>query len=415
MSSVLVVNSGSSSLKYQLIDMGTEQVLASGVLERIGEPVGSIRHENADGRTDAPAQFDDHEAAFQAMLDAFAEHGPSLVDSPPVAVGHRVVQGARRFFEPTVVDDTVMRDIEELSPLAPLHNPANLSGIRGARRVFPHLPHVAVFDTAFHTTMPDAASTYAIDKRTAEKFRVRRYGAHGTSHRFIARAAAEFLGKPLDQLRLISLHIGNGASACAINGGISVDTSMGLTPLEGLVMGTRSGDIDPAVLIHLHRQAGMDFDELDTLLNRKSGLYGLTGSGDVRDVTARAKAGDSLAKVALDVYAHRIRAYIGAYLAQLRGADAIVWTAGVGENSPEVRELTLAGMEPLGIELDPARNEAPERVARRIATDSSPIDVLVIPTNEELEIARQTLAAARIPATLPQLRRAPADQQPRAD
>lgn len=398
MSIVLVVNSGSSSLKYRLLDMATETVLASGLVERIGEHAGNIRHDGPKGRTEDQREVADHTAAFEAMLAGFEAHGPSLEEHPPVAVGHRVVQGGRRFFGPTLVDDGVERDIEELVPLAPLHNAANLAGIRGARRVFPTLPHVVVFDTAFHTTMSEAAALYALDKATAERYRVRKYGAHGTSHKFVAQETAEFLGKPLERLKLIVLHVGNGASACAIRGGISVETSMGITPLEGLVMGTRTGDIDPAVIFHLSRQAGLSIDEIDDLFNRKSGLLGLTGTGDMRDVEDRARAGDALAITGLEVYAHRIRHYVGAYLAQLGGADAIVWTAGVGENSAEVRARSLRGLGPFGIQVDDERNAERSGEPREISTDDSPVKVLVIPTNEELEIARQTLEETGIPA-----------------
>ncbi|MBN6778386.1 acetate kinase [Pseudoclavibacter alba] len=398
MSIVLVVNSGSSSMKYRLIDMRDETVLASGLIERIGEYRGLVRHDGPNGRHELARRIVDHEAAFEAMIRGFNEHGPSLDDYPPVAVGHRVVQGARRFLAPTVVDDSVERDIEDLIPLAPLHNGANLEGIRGARRAFPDLPHVTVFDTSFHTSMSDAASLYALDRPTAERYRIRRYGAHGSSHKFVSAEAARFLGKPLEDLKIIVLHIGNGASACAVRGGVSIETSMGLTPLEGLVMGTRTGDIDPAVLFHLHRQAGYSVDDLDELLNKKSGLAGLTGSNDMRDVEARARKGDALALTALEIYAHRIRHYIGAYHAQLGGADAVVWTAGVGENSPDARARAMRGLEFLGMKLDPELNDQRVKEPTRISAADSAIDILVVPTNEELEIARQTLQATGIPA-----------------
>ncbi|UQN14517.1 acetate/propionate family kinase [Gulosibacter sp. ACHW.36C] len=392
MTIVLVVNSGSSSLKYQLLDMASETTLAAGLVERIGEPSGSVRHTNADGKHEREVPIASHDDAFEAMLANFAELGPTLESAPPAAVGHRVVQGARRFFGPTIIDDDVERNIDELSPLAPLHNPANLAGIRGARRVFQSIPHVAVFDTAFHTTMSDAASTYALNREVAEANRVRKYGAHGTSHKFVSEAAADFLDRSLESLRTVVLHIGNGASACAVDGGKSVDTSMGMTPLEGLVMGTRTGDIDPAVLFHLHRKAGYTVDELDDLLNRRSGLLGLTGTNDVRDVTQRAAAGDAAAQLGLDVYVHRLRHYLGSYLVTLGGGDAIVFTAGVGENSAEVRRRTLEGLEWLGVELDPERNQLPNDGIRVISTGASRVTVLVVPTNEEVEIARQTLA-----------------------
>ncbi|RFA22505.1 acetate/propionate family kinase [Subtercola boreus] len=396
MSAVLVVNSGSSSLKYQLIEMEGESVLASGLIERIGEQTGSVKHTVTAGgddetfRTTEPVA--DHTAAFRVMIAAFEQHGPSLQENAPVVVGHRVVHGGKRFFEPTVVTDLVKINIEDLSDLAPLHNPANLDGITAAQKAFPNVPHVAVFDTAFHSTLSPAAFSYAIDAELAEKNRVRRYGFHGTSHKFVSEATAAFLGRPLGDLKTIVLHLGNGASACAVDGGRSVDTSMGLTPLEGLVMGTRSGDLDPAVLVHLHRKAGLGFDELDTLLNRRSGLLGLSGRGDMRDVVEAAGAGDDRAELALEVYLHRLKHYVGAYIAELGGVDAIVFTAGVGENSVVVRERSLAGLERLGISIDPERNASAERGARVISTDDSAVTVLVVPTNEELEIARQSLS-----------------------
>jgi acetate kinase len=392
MSSILVVNSGSSSFKYQLIDMDTEETLASGLVERIGESSGHSSHRGPDGTAERTLAIPDHTAGFQVMLDAFAANGPSLEEHPPIAVGHRVVHGGKRFYEPTLVTDLVKINIQDLSELAPLHNPANLQGIEAAQKAFPDLPHVAVFDTAFHRTLPPAAYTYAIDAELAERYRVRRYGFHGTSHKYVSEAAAQFLGRPLADLKQIVLHLGNGASACAIDGGASVETSMGMTPLEGLVMGTRSGDLDPAVLVHLNRTAGMDMRALDDLLNRKSGLVGLTGHGDMRDVQSAAAKGDPAAELALEVYLHRIKQYVGAYYAQLGGLDDIVFTAGVGENNALVRERSLAGLEALGVRVDPERNASDSHEPRVISTDDSRVTVLVIPTDEELEIARQTLS-----------------------
>lgn len=392
MSAVLVVNSGSSSFKYQLIDAESEVTLASGLVERIGELTGGATHTDAAGeRTSLELEIADHTAGFAVMLEAFAASGVDLV-ADLVAVGHRVVQGGARFFEPTVITDLVRINIDELSGLAPLHNPANLAGIIAAQKAFPAVSHVAVFDTAFHQTMPPESYTYAIDAALAEKYRVRRYGFHGTSHRFVSHAAAEFVGRPVEDLRQIVLHLGNGASMCAIDGGRSIDTSMGMTPLEGLVMGTRSGDIDPAVLLYLQRRARLSADEVDDLLNKRSGLLGLSGRGDMRDVQTAADAGDEAAQLALDVYVHRARSYIGSYLVELRGADVISFTAGVGENSPLLRSRILAGLESFGIEIDPLRNTSPDRGARIISTETSRVTVLVVPTNEELEIARQTLA-----------------------
>ena len=392
MSAILVVNSGSSSFKYQLIEMTTEEVLASGLVERIGDETGHSKHTTADGSSELDLPIRDHSQGFQVMLDAFRANGPSLDEHPPVAVGHRVVHGGKRFFEATIVTDLVKINIEDLADLAPLHNPANLQGIDAAQKAFPDVPHVAVFDTAFHSTLSPAAYTYAIDKTLADQHRIRRYGFHGTSHKFVSEAAAEFLGRPLEDTKTIVLHLGNGASACAVSGGKSVETSMGMTPLEGLVMGTRSGDLDPAVLFHLHRKTGQTFEDLDTLLNRGSGILGLSGHGDMRDLITAARSGDADAQAALDVYLHRLKQYVGAYAAHLGRLDALVFTAGVGENTPLIRAGALAGLGILGIEIDEERNESPERGPRLISTDASRVAVLVIPTNEELEIARQTLA-----------------------
>lgn len=400
MSVVLVINSGSSSFKYQLVDPETGAALASGLVERIGEPVGVAKHKvhfSGAGAAAVDAEYAlelpiaDHAVGFGVMLDAFAEHGPSLTENPPVAIGHRVVQGGARFFHPTLIDDLVEINIDELSVLAPLHNPGAVQGIRAARAAFPALPHVAVFDTAFHQTLPPAAYTYAIDRDIARKHRIRRYGFHGTSHRYVSQAAADYLGTPVRELKQIVLHLGNGASITAIDGGHSVETSMGLTPLEGLVMGTRSGDLDPSVLLVLARREEMSPSELDTFLNKRSGILGLAGVSDMRDVEDRYAAGDGAATLAFDVYIHRLRAYIGAYIAQLGGVDVISFTAGVGENSATVRAAALETLGFLGLTIDPQRNEKRSRDIRTISTDDSAITVLVVPTNEELEIARQAV------------------------
>ena len=369
MSTVFVVNSGSSSIKYQLINTKVKEPLLSGLIERIGEPGSSIP---------------DHAFGMSVVLAKLGDLSRDII-----AVGHRVVHGGSEFDGPTLITDEVEREIDSLSRLAPLHNPANLLGIRAARIALPDVPHVAVFDTAFHQTMPAASYTYAIDKEIADKYRVRRYGFHGTSHKYVSEQAAVLLGKPLSSLRTIVLHLGNGASAAAIDGGKSIDTSMGMTPLQGLVMGTRSGDIDPAVLVHLNRAAGMTVGELDELLNRQSGLLGLTGMGDMRDVQAAAMAGDEQAELALQVWRHRIRHYIGAYYAQLGGLDVLVFTAGVGENNALLRRRALAGLAHMGILIDNDRNELNSREARVISPVDAPVTVMVIPTNEELEIARQ--------------------------
>jgi acetate kinase len=405
MSVVLVINSGSSSLKYSLMDMEREVPLGEGLIERIGQDSSDISHtvrRVADPDEPAPAMLDathrsqrpiaDHDEAMRVMLEQFAEHGPQLAERPPVAVGHRVVHGGARFFAPTLIDDLVEINIEDLSVLAPLHNPGAVAGIRAGRRSFPDVPHVAVFDTAFHQTLPPAAYTYAIDRAVAERHRIRRYGFHGTSHKYVSEQAAAFIGKPLDELKQLVFHLGNGASVTAIDGGRSVETSMGMTPLEGLVMGTRSGDIDPAVVLHLGRVAELENREIDELLNKKSGMLGLAGRIDMRDILAGVEAGEEAATLAYDVYIHRLRAYAGAYIAQLGGADVISFTAGVGENAAKVRADALSTLGFLGVEVDQDRNEQRVPGIRRISTDASTVDVLVVPTDEELEIARQALS-----------------------
>lgn len=388
MRNVLVVNAGSSSIKYQLIEAETGIRQASGLVERIGEPKGRILHRGASS-DELELTVADHTAGFTAMLDAFARHGLSARDLGIVAIGHRVVQGAGEFSAPTLLDDRVTERINALSELAPLHNPGHYQAIVAAREVFPDVPHVAVFDTAFHQTMPPQATTYAIDTAVAAEHGIRRYGFHGISHQVVSRRAAEFLGRPVAELRQVVLHLGNGASACAVDRGRSVDTSMGLTPLEGLVMGTRSGNIDPGALLHLMR-AGLSPDEVDELLNQRSGLLGLTGTGDFRDVRAAADRGEPEAELAIAVMVHRIRHYLGAFFVSLGGADAVVFTAGVGENNAALRADVCAGLEWLGVRIDPARNLAVSGEARRISADDSPVAVLVVPTDEEAEIARQT-------------------------
>jgi len=390
---VLVINSGSSSIKYQLVDADTGESLASGLVERIGQESSHLKHEAPGGTFELDEPVEDHEAGMARVLAMFAEHGPALLAEALQAVGHRVVQGGNVFAGPAVIDDAVLKQISDLSPLAPLHNPAHVAGIVAARHAFPTVPHVAVFDTSFHQTLPPAAYTYAIDRELAARFSIRRYGAHGTSHRYVARTTAEFLGRDEAELNIIVLHLGNGASAAAVRGGKSVETSMGLTPLEGLVMGTRSGDIDPAVLFHLSRVAGMSTDELDDLLNRRSGMLGLSGYTDMRDVHDAVAAGDGNARTALEVYLHRIKGYVGNYYAQLGHVDAIAFTAGIGENDDIVRLGSLSGLERLGIRVDPARNAGRKKQITVISPDDSEVTVLVVPTNEELEIARQSLAA----------------------
>lgn len=389
---VLVVNSGSSSIKYQLIDVASEQALATGIVERIGLDVARAKHEGPDGETVLERHVADHEEGMAIVLALFAEHGPEIDESRLTAVGHRIVQGGSVFAGPALVDDTVQQQISDLSPLAPLHNPAHVAGLTAARHAFPNTPHVAVFDTSFHQTMPPAAYTYAIDRELADRYAIRRYGAHGTSHKFVSRRTAELLGKDPSEVNVIVLHLGNGASASAVKGGVCIDTSMGLTPLAGLVMGSRSGDIDPAVLFHLSREAGMTTDDLDNLLNRRSGMLGLSGHTDMRDVHDAVTAGDERARTALEVYYHRLRTYVGAYYAHLGRVDAIAFTAGIGENDDIVRENSMAGLEHLGIVMDLERNAGRKKVDTLISTDDSPVKVFVVPTNEELEIARESVA-----------------------
>lgn len=389
MNHILVINAGSSSIKYQLIDPTSGERTASGLVERIGEAEGRIVHRGV-REEERAVIVPDHGAAFDELVAAFARQGAPIEGLGITAVGHRVVQGGEEFVAPTLIDDSVAERILELGALAPLHNPGQYQAIVAARALFPRVPHVAVFDTAFHQTMPPRAYTYAIDPEVAAEHGVRRYGFHGISHQVVSRRAAEFLGRPLESLRQIVLHLGNGASACAVDRGRSVDTSMGLTPLEGLVMGTRSGDIDPGALLHLLR-SGYDVGGLDRLLNGGSGLLGFAGSNDFRDVRAAADAGDAQAALAIEVAVHRIRHYLGAYLVELGGLDALVFTAGVGEHQAELRAAVCADLEGFGIRIDPERNLAAARGARRIGAEGSPVEILVVPTDEEAEIARQTL------------------------
>jgi acetate kinase len=393
---VLVLNSGSSSIKYQLFD-GDLQVLATGLVERIGEETGHAAHRiaGADEATVEDAVVPDHAAGFATIVKALERAG---VGDDLGAIGHRVVHGGAEFSAPTVIDAAVLERIRAQVPLAPLHNPANLTGIEVATELRPELPQVAVFDTAFHAGLPAQAYRYAVGDEVHRDHGVRRYGFHGTSHAFVAKRAAEHLGRPLEDLALITLHLGNGASVTAIDGGRSVETSMGLSPLEGLVMGTRSGDLDPAVVFHLIRQAGMSPDEVETLLNRRSGLLGLCGDNDLRSIEARAADGDDDARLALDVYVHRIRKYLGAYAVVLGRLDAVVFTAGVGENADGVRRRVCQDLDLLGIRIDDSRNDgvrasAVEGGVAAVQADDSRVAVLVVATDEEREIAEQTLAA----------------------
>lgn len=368
---ILVLNCGSSSIKYRLFD--GDDVATEGIVERIGEPGSEVA---------------DHRAGLESIMTALV---PLTDDGRLDAIGHRVVHGGEEFVEPTLIDTEVIERIRSQIPLAPLHNPANLIGIEVAFDLEPELPQVAVFDTAFHRTLPAHAYRYALPEHTYRDHGVRRYGFHGTSHSYVASLAASHLGRDRSEIDLITLHLGNGASAAAIRGGESVETSMGLSPLEGLVMGSRSGDIDPAIVFHLQRSAGMSGDEVEAMLNRESGLLGLSGDNDMREIQRRAGDGDPEARLAIEVYCHRIRKYVGAYLAVLGGADAIVFTGGIGENQADIRQRSLAGLERLGIAIDSERNAGADPGAgpAPIHAVDSGIEVLVIATNEELEIANQ--------------------------
>lgn len=385
---VLVINSGSSSIKFQLVHPDTAELVAHGLIERIGEPDGHIVYNHRTGVEDHNLAIPDHRAGLKMVLDIVAQVGRPLSEAGVVAVGHRVVHGGNTFYAPTLIDDSVVRAIEGLASLAPLHNPANAIGIEVAREELPDVPHVAVFDTAFFHTLPAAASTYAIDREVARANQIRRYGFHGTSHEYVSGRVAQFLDKDPTELNQIVLHLGNGASASAIKGGKAIDTTMGLTPLEGLVMGTRSGDIDPGIILHLNRNSGMKVDEIDDLLNRRSGLKGLSGVNDFRALLELIDTGDADAQLAYDVYVHMLRKYIGAFMVQLGGVDVITFTGGVGENNIDVRRDSLAGLGRLGIEIDDALNTTKSRSERRVSSAASDVEILVIPTNEELAIAR---------------------------
>ncbi len=398
---ILVINSGSSSIKYQLFDGESMTALVSGLVERIGEPISRVKHtilveafrEAPLQRTLEEIQISDHRQGLSIMVDLLMDDEIGVIASPDEidAIGHRVVHGGERFSQPTVITDEVKETIETLIPLAPLHNPANLTGIEVAQELFPDAIQVAVFDTAFHQTMPARAYRYAVPNELYEAHGVRVYGFHGTSHLYVTKQAIDYLGKPAADTNLITAHLGNGCSITAVQGGQSIDTSMGFSPLAGLIMGTRSGDIDPALPYFLGSSLGMSFDEIDRLLNKQSGMLGLTGQNDLREIEARQMDGDAQAQLAMEMYAYRIKKYIGAYMAALGSIDAIVFTAGVGEKSDIVRGLTCQGLEQYGIKLDEALNKQGGKAAvTEIQAAGSSVKLLIVPTNEELEIASQT-------------------------
>jgi acetate kinase len=396
---ILVINAGSSSIKYQLMDLGDRRevaLLASGLVERIGEPVGRAIHKTyADGKetktVEEPA-LPSHREGMSLVVRLLTHPDTGVIrDAADVeGVGHRVVSCGEVYSDPVRVTPKVKEVIRDFFPLSPLHNPPNLMGIDVAEEFFPHASQVAVFDTAFHQTMPRKAYLYATPYEWYSKYRLRRYGFHGTSHKFIAHAAAEFMGRPLDQTRLISIHLGNGCSMAAIRDGKCVDTTMGVTPLEGLIMGTRSGDLDPAAIEYVMGQTGMDVHQVVNALNKQSGLKGICGVNDMREVVEAAQAGNELAETALQMFAYRIQRYVGAFMAVVPNLQAIVFTAGIGQNSPPVRKRICADLAHLGLVLDDARNEARSEAPRELQADGAPLKILVLPTNEELQIAIET-------------------------
>ena len=395
---ILVINCGSSSLKYQLLDMTTSTALASGLIERIGESQGRLthsKHPGADDETEIVREepIADHEAGMRLVQELLADPEAGVVaDASDIqAVGHRVVHGGETFRSSAKINQEVMAAIEKTIPLAPLHNPANLMGIQVARELLPDAPQVAVFDTAFHQTMPPRAYHYALPYEFYEELGVRRYGAHGTSHKYVAEQAAGLLERPLGELNLVTAHLGSGASICAIEKGRSIDTSMGMTPLAGVIMGTRSGDLDPGALMYIADKKGYTVAEIDRVLQKESGLKGICGSNDMRDIHARAADGDERARLALDMFVYRIRHYIGAYFFALGKVDALVFTAGIGEHDPITREKCCEGLEHFGVLLDHEKNKTGRGQARETSKSDSPVKIFIIPTNEELEIARQTV------------------------
>jgi acetate kinase len=396
---VLVINSGSSSVKFTLFGIQDEIVLARGGVERIGlDGTRIVYHAHHGKKLDQPAAVDNVREAVDRIVACLVDQELGVLEGRQdvAAVGHRVVHGGEKIHESVVVDDHVKKIIREYARLAPLHNPPNLEGIEACEHSFPDSPQTAVFDTAFHATLPEKAYLYGLPYDLYKKGNIRRYGFHGTSHRYVSREAAGYVGRPLNELKMITCHLGNGSSITAVQGGRSVDTSMGLTPLEGIVMGTRCGTIDPAIVTHLMRQEGLSVEQVDTLLNKKSGFLGMAGidSGDVRDVLAAMEKGHARATASIRVFVHQLRKYLGAYTAVMNGLDAVVFTGGVGENAAVIREMVCngdGGLDRLGIRLDPARNVSAGQAVREIHVDGGPVAILVIPTDEEKEIARQTV------------------------
>ncbi|MFJ6411216.1 MULTISPECIES: acetate kinase [Terribacillus] len=394
MSNILAINAGSSSLKFQLIHMPEEDVKAVGLVERIGlnDSIFTIKFNGEKDET--TKDIENHEEAVKMLLEKLTSTGVISSLDEIDGVGHRVVHGGEKFSDSVLITDQVMEEIAEVSELAPLHNPANLTGIRAFKEILPNIPAVAVFDTAFHQTMPPESYLYSLPYDYYEKYGIRKYGFHGTSHKYVSQRAAELMDRPVEQLRLISCHLGNGASIAAIEGGKSVDTSMGFTPLAGVTMGTRSGNIDPALIPFIMRKTGKTADEVLHVLNKESGMLALSGfSSDLRDIESKSEAGDERAELALDVFAERIHKYLGSYAARMSGVDAIIFTAGVGENSTTVRERVLKGLEFMGVYYDPSLNNVRGK-EQFLTYPHSPVKVIVIPTNEEVMIARDTVRLA---------------------
>ena len=395
---VLVINCGSSSFKYQLIDMDTRVVMCSGLVERIGDPMGSITHKVAPG-TDKERKFSeecpfpDHTAGMTMVMKRLTDAEQGVIKSLEEigACGHRVVQGGEVFPESCLLGEKEIKGISDLSPLAPLHNPAHIQGIEVVIKLLPHAPSVAVFDTEFHATMPPKAYMYALPYELYEKHRVRRYGAHGTSHQYVAHQAAKFMGRESEGFNVITCHLGNGSSISAVKDGKCVDTSMGMTPLAGVMMGTRCGDIDPAIHAYLGREVGMGLEKIDSMLNRQSGLKGICGMNDMRDLHAAREKGDKKAQLAFEMFCHTIRKYVGAYYAVLGRVDALVFTAGIGENDEFVRMGVCEGLEAMGIAVDKQKNDKRSGEARNISPEGTRVPVLVVPTNEEIAIAEATV------------------------
>lgn len=391
---ILVINTGSSSIKFSLFDIEKMEPIAHGLVERIADKNSRIiiHSDRNEYHHEAEISIPSHKEGMQQIAELLTSEKANIISSKSEinGIGHRVVHGGEKFHEPVIINDEVIEAVREHIPLAPLHNPANLIGIEESARIFPGIPMVGVFDTSFHQSIPDYAYHYAIPYEFYEKYKVRRYGFHGTSHAYVSNEAIRFMGLPEKEGNFITIHLGNGCSISAIKNGKSIDTSMGMTPLEGLIMGTRSGDLDPALHFYLAKEAGLNMDDLDKVFNKESGLKGITGSNDMRDISQMNDSGDKMAKLALKMYSYRVKKYIGAYLSVIGPLDALIFTAGIGENSALIRKMSLEGLEHLGIILDEKKNSESTKGARDIATEQSPIKILVIPTNEELQIALES-------------------------